>query len=209
MPPLPNATSVLKVRFIGVYGTAVWNVILHSQYTGAPPTEADLSAYGTSLGSAWATNIAPLCVAAVVLNEMDVVDLSTPTSASARITMNHPGTRVGQGITNATALVSSWKINRRYRGGHPRSYWPGGNTSDMADLRDWSATFVTAATNGFTAFRTAMNATSVAGGSSHMVNLSYISNKTQRVTPQIDTITGVTVGPRVDTQRRRLGKEFA
>lgn len=208
MPPLPPASACLKVVFEGTNTPTVpWNCIIHSKYSGTAPTTADLNAFCTSLGTVWNNNIAPLCGLGVELTKVTATDLSSQTSPSGEATMAHAGTRTGSALGGQVCLVSSWAAPLRYRGGHPRNYWPGGTGADIADLRSWSTTSLTAFQAGFQAFLTAFNATNVGTSPQAMVLLSYKSGKVFRPTPLPVNIAGVVVHPRLDTQRRRLGKE--
>jgi len=209
MPPLPPANKILKVRFLGTYGDAKWNCIMHSQYLGSTPTSSDLLTYATSVSGAWSNNIAPLCSNGVTLHQVDAIDLSSPTSASASVIVAAPGTRGPTDLPASVSLVSSWKVNLRYRGGHVRNYWPGGVAADQADTRLWKDTSIAAFTAGFEAFRTAVNALTLAAGATQLVLLSYKSGHVFRPTPLPAVIQSVAVHPRLDTQRRRLGKEIA
>lgn len=207
MPPLPPANKILKVRFIGDNQGFVWNCIMHSQYTSASPSTADLTGYATAAGTAWGNNIGPLCGANVNLTSVDVIDLTSATSPSATVNVAHAGTLAGTTLPASTALVSSWQANLRYRGGHVRNYWPGGTQAELQNVATWLGTFITQATAGFQAFLTSMNAIPLSGGTSQLVLLSYRTNNAPRPTPIPVTITGVNVHPRIDTQRKRLGKE--
>jgi hypothetical protein len=207
MPPLPSAARVIKNRFVGTNGGYPWNCIMHTQYAGSPPTSTDLATYGNALATLWNTNVAPLCATPVSLTSMELVDLSSVTSPSAVVTVSHPGTRVGQGFTAQVALVSSWHANIRYRGGHPRNYWPGGVVTDLSDPSLWSPASRAAFASAFEAFRAGINGTPVAGGTAVLVLVSYRTAHAVRPTPLVTNITSVTVHPRLDSQRRRLGKE--
>jgi hypothetical protein len=207
VPPLPNAASCLKVRFVGNNQGFPWNCILHTQYTGPVPQTTDLTNYANLLATAWNNDVAPLCATQIALTSVDVIDLSSPTSASSTVTVNHAGSRVGSPLPASTALVSSWLAPLRYRGGHPRNYWPGGVQTDLGNVASWLGASLTAFQSGFAAFFTAINAAPVAGGSAHLILLSYKSGGALRPTPLPVIVQGVTVHPRIDSQRKRLGKE--
>jgi hypothetical protein len=207
MPALPSASACLKVRFGGIYGTAKWNCIIHTQYVGVVPTAADLATYAQAVGTLWSTQLSALHSNAVTLSTVDVIDLSSPTSAETTQSMVHPGTRGVADLPASLSLVSSWHANIRYRGGHPRNYWPAGISTDMANTINWTSTAITEFQAAFQAFLNGLNAIAVAGGSSHMILLSYFSNHALRPTPLPIPITAGVVHSRVDTQRRRLGKE--
>jgi hypothetical protein len=207
MPALPAATNCLRVRFAGTNQTTLWNNILYMQYTGVAPQVADLAGIAASMATAWTTNIAPLCATGVALNQISLTDLTNASAASADETVTGAGTRTGVAPTTATACVVSWSVNLRYRGGHPRTYFPAGVDSDIVSGHLWGPTFVTAMLTGARSFRTAMNAVTYGSSTMHMILLSYYANKILRPTPLPVTINDAKVHGRVDTQRKRLGSE--
>lgn len=207
MPALPPVPSVVLVRLKGAFGTQPWNVILHLQYSGAAPAVADLTSVGNSIVTAYTTNYAPLAATGVSLTGIDLADLTNPAASAASISANVPGTRTGTVMPASVACCVSWVINVRYRGGHPRSYWPFGVIADTNTIRTWAPAFVTAVNNASTAFRTALNAISVSGATYKMVAVSYVHDRAPRPNPLPFTVQSNVVHGRIDTQRRRLGKE--
>lgn len=207
MPPLPPAAQCLKVRLVGTKTSLTWNNVLHVRYAGPAPTATDLVTFGTAVGTLWNTAIAPICPADVTLTEVDVVDLTSATSAAGTASVTHAGTRVGSGLGGQVAVVTSWLQSLRYRGGHPRTYWPGGTGADLQDGGHWTGAAVTQFKAASEAFRVGMNALTVGTASVQLINLSYRTLNAPRPTPLPVIITGSDVHPRIDTQRRRLGKE--
>lgn len=213
--PLPDVPQVIQFAMLGTHNSYPWVNVGYLQYVGIAPAVADLNAIGTSIGNAWNTNVAPLCHANVTMSAVNLVDLTNRGAAISAVTgLAHPGTRAGSDNPNQVATVISWKINRRYRGGHPRSYWPAGVQADITVGRTWTTTFQTAATNGANAFRTALNAITYGSSTLRMVSVNFYTHnpttgKPIYVTPVPPpfTIQSALCHGRVDTQRRRLGKE--
>lgn len=207
MPALPAVPQVVLVTLKGNQGGVNFNNVLHLQYTGGAPTVADLTTVGTAVGNAWNTNFTPLMNTSWSLNSIVLADLTNQAAAQSTVTVAYAGTRAGTAMPNATAAVVSWQINVRYRGGHPRSYFPFGVIADVTSSRLWAGAFVTALNNAATSFRTSLNAITASGTSYKMVIVSYYHDRTLRPVPQVYTVQGNLVHGRVDTQRRRLGKE--
>lgn len=210
-PPLP-AAQVLKVRLIGDLNLlSPWNVGLHIRYSGAAPAVVDLETYGTTIANAFTNNLAPLMPIANRLTEVQLVDLTSNTSASTTVVTAVPGTRAGTAFSAQVALVSSWKILARWRGGHCRNYWPFAVIADALNNRQWTDAFRSLAGAGFANFRAAISGTGWGSTTTQMVCLSRFTNipvaGTRRDPPVPFPITDVLVHPRIDTQRRRLGKE--
>jgi hypothetical protein len=209
MPALPPVANVLQVRLIGALGNATWNNILHLQYSGQPPNSAALNTLAGQIATAWASNLASLAPTVCELTGMAITDLTSPTSASTAVTLATPGTRTGTAFSAQVAVVGSWVVNFRRRGGHWRTYLPFGVVADLLNQTQWVPTFAAAVQTGLAAFRTALNGMNVGGSPVTMVGVSYFDAHALRPTPLVLPIQGVAVHPRVDTQRRRLGKEHA
>jgi len=208
MPPLPDAPGIVRVRVAGSIDTQVFNNIFHLQYTGTAPSVANLNAVCTSVLTAWQTNFKALCPASVVLSGADAQDLTNAGAATGAATDSTAGTRSGTAFPNSVAACITWKINNRYRGGHPRTYLPAGVIADLQSGNRWTDAFVTAANSSATAFRTALNAISVGGSTYKMVCLSYVRNGVALVPPVPYLIESGLVDHRPDSQRRRMGRDI-
>lgn len=204
LPPVPQT---IKVQLGGTMGSYKWMNILHVKYSGNAPTAAQLDTFNASVGTAWTTNLAPLAGTAVTLTQVISTDLTSNTSAQQATTMTHAGTRAGTQFTAQVAMVGSWQAPLRYRGGHFRTYFPFGVQTDMQTYATWTPAFITAAAAGLNAFRTALNGMSVGTAPVVMSGVSYFSGHQQRPSPLVVAITSAAVHGRIDTQRRRLGKE--
>ena len=207
MAALPPANMILLARFVGTIGGQPWNNIQHYRMGGSAPTAAQLNALAAQMGTNWGTWIGVLCANSIELTEVQLVDLTSNTSASGLATPGIVGTRTGNGFTAQIAMVVSLHGDLRYRGGHFRNYLPVGVFTDVESTTQWNETFRDLAESNFASFRNAQNGLVVAGAPITMVGLSYFSGHAMRPTPVPVVINSVSVGPRIDTQRRRLGKE--
>jgi hypothetical protein len=210
MPPLPNAPNIVKVRLVGTNQTTIWNNILHLQYTGPAPSVADCQTVADAVMSAWGASIKALVNVNADLERVDIVDLtSATTSEGSSSLVPIIGTRVGTDLAAQVAGVVSWSANLRYRGGHPRNYMPIGVTADVVGGKSWITAFQTEALAGARAFRTALNAVVHGTTTYKLVMLSYRTAHALRPTPLPITIQDAKFHGRLDTQRKRLGKETA
>jgi hypothetical protein len=209
MPPLPDAAAIVRVRVAGTVNSSPFNNLFHLQYSGAAPTVAQLNALCTSVLTAWQTNFKALCPSSVVLAGADAQDLTNASAATGAATDTTAGTRAGTAMPNSIAACITWKINNRYRGGHPRTYLPAGVVADVSGGNRWTDAFVTAADSAAAAFLTAMNAITEGGATYKMVCLSYVRSKVKLAVPVPYTIQSSLVDHRPDTQRRRLGKDIS
>ena len=189
------------------------------QYSGTAPTSAQLNTFAASIGTAWGTDIKPGCSTGLLLESILCEDLSSPTSAVGNAAIGVNGTRAGAQLPAGVAFVVSYEIARRYRGGHPRGYWPIGTQSDIYTPQQWTAGLVSAMNTDFPAFFTAVQGAGwAAAGTLAQVNVSYYSGFTVytnpitgrarnrpnlRVTPVQDVVTGYIARANIGSQRRR------
>lgn len=211
MPPLPPAGNICRCVYSGTYGGAKWANVFFVRYAPGPAAQADLNGLATGLRTAWNTNIKPLMVAAAQLTQTTCTDLVSNTGLTGVDNTAVVGTNVTTAPMPANvALVVSFKIARRYRGGHPRMYLTGQATGNTASNTNWTGTYAATVATNMEAWRVAVNALTFPSMSViQLVNLSYYTGHILRPVPTFDTINAVSVHTRVDTQRRRVGKEIA
>ena len=220
MPALPDVANVLKIGvhwIVGGDSQAYDRVYLG--YNGSAPTDANCATIAQDINTAAVSHLIPLVFSGTDLTSIDVTDLTSPTSGSGEYAASTAGTRSGAVLPeNATTLQNS-QIQRRYRGGKPRTYWPFGTDSDLSSPQVWSGSAITAFEAGLAAFYTACAAISVGGCSvGAQVNVSYYKGFTAVVNPitgrtrdvpnvrsaaVIDTISAISVNEHVASQRRR------
>ncbi len=224
MAILPDAANCVKVSLLGTNNGALWVNTMHFQGEapfGAVVTNAALSTFCDSIATAWGTSIAPLCNPLVLLTDVNAIDLTTRTSNTfySHLTTPTPGTRTGTALPTSAAVCISWHVNRRYRGGHGRIYTPAGNIADITSGRTLAGAFQTTANSSASAFYTTLNGLSLGGVAVNLIVLSYYESAPDpsrpghnmsvlRATPVPFPVSSAKVRTRLDTQRRRLGKEL-
>lgn len=222
MVTLPNAPWCCMVTLNGTNQGTKWQNKLHFSYpANYAVTASNLLSLMTGVQNAWSADIAPLCSTSVTLTSLQAVDLNARTGPINTLVPATPpvGTRTGTAMPAQTALTASWVVQLRYRGGHCRTYFPGGVLADVTGGNQWVNTFRTLAATNFGNFLTAINAVTVATGAFQFIMLSYYSGSHKvpgqpppppvlRPQPQPFNVAGVAVHPRIDTQRKRLGKEL-
>lgn len=224
MPILPDSANTVQIVLKGTNQGTNWSnkFHLHSDIAFTSSTSS-LSTLCDSVATAWTTNIAPLCQNQVFLTEVDAVDLSSrisPAFVSSR-SPAPPGTRAGVALPTQVAMAMSIAVTRRYRGGHGRIYIPAGVVADVTSGRLWNpaaAAMLANANAAAAAFYTALNGLTIGAVQMRLIVLSYWTSTPPvppsthgtpvlRTTPLVLVTTGMRVRTRVDTQRRRLGKE--
>lgn len=206
MPSLPPVAQVLKVIVKGQQEQP-FNNIFHLQYSGLAPNASDLNTMAGTILSNYTAAFAPILNTAVAIQNCAIADLTSATAAEGEATVTTAGTRVGENFPASVASVISWHINLRYRGGHPRTYLPGGVVADLNGFSTWSGAFVTELNSAAGAFLTSMNALTTGATTYKLCIVSYSANNAPRPQPLPFLIQSHSVDNRVDTQRRRLGKD--
>lgn len=191
---------------------------LFFQYTGAGPTIADLNTLGGTINTAWNTNLRASFTTNVTLQSLVLTDLTSNTTPQTVVASGSAGTNANPIGPASLALIVKFKINRRYRGGHPRFYEMGVPPVNLATAQTWTAGTISSAATNFAAFIAAcVLAPPASIGTLTHSNVSYFSgftNKTfpsgrvhpvptVRVTPVVDPIVSYSVNGKVGSQRRR------
>lgn len=218
MPPLPPVPGVLRVMLQGNASTVqefVWENILHFTFAGTAPTSATCSTVAADIGAAWATNMAPECPSTTVLNLVAVTDLTSNTAGNGQSETTHAGSRGDDEIPANAAMLISYPVDVRYRGGHPRSYLMVGGNADFLDAANWSTAFVAEVQSHWRAFLAAVEAISVAG---LIINgfcaVSYINKEENPTAPYRRAIplvypivaAGAIANQEMASQKRRIGR---
>lgn len=209
MVALPVAPNCLKIRWVGVNGTSKWVNVFHAQFAAGTPTSTDLNTLSTSIRGLWSTNLAPLMSTGCNLVSTDILDLTTNVGNYGSNTSGVNGSlATGVAAPANVACCVSLKIALHYRGGHPRMYLPGVNTTHLTNPNTLTGTYTTAMQSAMTAVVNGINAlTSTSTGALTMCAVSYWSHKVLRAQGVPYPILAVTVHNRPDSMRRRLGKE--
>lgn len=188
--------------------------ILHAFHDDSTPNSTDLQTMANAVMNAWSTNIKPLQCSTVQFSQVTVTDISKRDGAigTSNITA-FPGTAAGAQAANNVAYAVSWTIGRRYRGGHPRSYFCGFPGTFVLTGNQIATTTRTSWLNAWLAIKTAIEATGLASiPNPKMCSISYYLGKNDDGSPKIreipvkDPILGVKGDLRIDSQRHRLGR---
>jgi hypothetical protein len=209
--PVPDAPSTVKIRLIGTNSSGKWVNVLHAKYAGGTIDIAALATLAQNVRAAWVTNFAPRLTTSCQLLQVECTDIASRTGAQNVDTVGGAGTIPGVFAPLQVALVVSWKVGTRYRGGHPRMYLAGPDPSQIQTGNTWMPTYVTNVLAAARAFRTAINASAAGGATWQLVAVSYFhlvgGVPAYKVPPDILPIADAAIHTRVDTMRRRLGKE--
>jgi hypothetical protein len=201
-------------------GGELWLTRFFLKYPGAAPNTSQLATLNNGIATAYSSHIAPATGGPKVLTSIETTDLSTPSSAQLETSESIPGLTGGAQLPLMACVTVSYGIGRRYRGGHPRGYWPMGVESDLATNGQW----VPASAANFTSLVSQFfnDVTAIIWGVSEVtthVAVSYyqgftvvtdpITGRARNVPklrsggPAVDTVTSINARSIVGTQRRR------
>lgn len=209
-PDPPNRSC--KLVFYGTFGSASWANVMWLYLTGSGEiVHDDLLDLAGGASTAYSDNFMPLLSSASTLKacqtvlyfDGDVFDAIVPVSVpgSAVLTQNFPAN---------VSLCISWKIASHYRGGHPRTYLCGHGTPQQASTTQWTTTYADAAVSAATGFHNDLEGLGPIGSGITTVEhgiISFQSAGSWRSPPIFRRINDAVVDQRMDTQRRRLGRD--
>lgn len=223
MPALPNVSKVVRLDLnFTLAGSVPARTRQFWRYSGSAPNNTEMLAFCDNAVAGWAANMQSLMSSDYQFISAEGTDLSSPTAAQAISLDTLGGARSGNTMPQDVAAVVRYQIARRYRGGHPRGYWPSGVDEDLQDERSWKTAFLTDHDTGVLGFSTAMTGAGWSGaGTIDQVNVSYyhlfdvqISPGTGRArnvprlrgAPVVDAVVQFATQPVLGTQRKRLGR---
>jgi len=220
MPALPAVPKVLKVIVTQNQGDAVdIENVLHFSYSGTAPNAAQALIFAEQVKQSWHDHILIHQDQHLSLDKVEVIDLTSSTSAQATTTTApSAGSITTEAVTNGAALIVSHQIDRRYRGGKPRTYIGGQAATNVTAAGEWGSAYLTTMATAWSLFLADVEGTVWSGGGSiGQVNVSffsgfdnhtYPSGRTKaiprvRATPLVDPITFPILRAKVGSQRRR------
>ncbi len=216
MPALPPVANVVKTVVAGTYGLYKWANILHWLFTGSVPGVSDLVAWNNRIATNWSTDMAPEQISSCSVTHITSTDLTSSMGAQDELLTGIPGTRGDDEIPANAAVLVVYPSDRRYRGGHWRSYLVAGGNADFRDSGSWSTAFTAEVQAHFRSFLTAtIPFTSSATTFVDLVGVSYIDKALNPVPPyrrttplvQILPITEAFTVQEMASQRRRIGRK--
>jgi len=108
-------------------------------YTGAGPSDADAVTLATTIATDFAgSGLLNSMNEGVALIGVKVTDLTSDTAAVGEWSGSYVGTNATGSLSAAACTLESLEIIRRFRGGHPRIYWPFGYEAAAEDAQTWS-----------------------------------------------------------------------
>lgn len=217
-PPRP-ARGVTRVAISGTFNGTNWANVFHCLVTPSGALTQGIAdnvtiGFFNAYVQAWCPQLnqklAVLEASSVMFGDSGQVFESSTTSPTN-------GQDSGVELPGSVALCVSWRVSTYYRGGHPRTYLAGISQDRLGNAKSWSEQTVADFSAAAGYFYNYVHNISVIGVSS--VSLGYLqqfanggSLKKPREylnPPVFHPFVGWSIHPRVDSQRRRLGRELA
>lgn len=211
--PRPPLLGLLKItvgwapHVLATYGVA--NNVLHARWSdNAEHEDSDLVTANNDFVTAFNTAFLPSVSSDWAINYVHMQALGGSGLEALNTTVTQ-GSGAAGALPPSVACCVSWKAGVTWRGGRPRTYLPGvplsaqAVTASAGLLSTYTAPLQTRAN----AFISAVNAITVIGTTITLGMPSYFSNYAFRPTPLFFPITSSVVHDRMDSQRRRSGKE--
>lgn len=207
--PRPGVGMIKMVNSGNSGGTEWANILWLATDTSATPTEDDLTALVDAWITDWEENIfTHLSTAFHFTNCQAVMFLSDSSELVSDNAVDFAGTDETGVLPANAAMVLSWGISAYYRGGKPRTYLPGIPLSFQESPNSFTSGSLTEIAGGAASLLSEINSytTSPFDGVQLGV-LSFSTGGAYRADALFRPYTGVGVHPRIDSQRRRLGRE--
>jgi len=213
MVALPDVPNGGRIRIFGSHqGVGILH-LMHFAYTGTTLSQGNAQAVADGIRSTWNASIAAIAGTQTNYTLFEVADLSSRSGVIAQNNVAVVGTAASTSPAAVSiCLVVSWTVGYRYRGGHPRTYFPLSSQNLVTDGRHVSTGTTNSHAAAWNAWLQAFNAITLSGSTCTLTYYSFYSGHTAdgkpivRPTPVPHAITGARVTNRIDTQRRRLGK---
>jgi hypothetical protein len=206
MAPLPPVPGCVRVELLWTQNGVPAANILHATYTGGAPSSDDCTALASAIDAAfWTDALKGYYSSFTVLAGVRVTDIATDTGASGEYSDGSAGTISDEGVGAQMCIMVNYSIARRYRGGHPRTYYPGLSNEYLESPQTWDVEGINAI-NSAASDMNGVLASATAGTTdlSGQVCVSYATGNAPRVDPLVEAITGFVTNGQVKTQRRRL-----
>jgi len=215
--PLPDVSNTIRIKVNGSNQTTPWVALFYWHYLGGAPTGANLASFCTAFVAAMQSSLSPSFATTVTVNNAEAWDLATRTGAFGSGGSSWTGNRAGTPLPTSVAACVGWKVTARWRGGHPRTYFPAGVQTDVLNGHLWVEASRATFEAGNEGFLSQVNALNLGAAGGYLQCVRYLqtiheADGTKHVEyinpPQQLQIQRALVDARLDTQRRRLGPDL-
>lgn len=221
MPALPPVPAVIRADVLYELGSDIDALTrLHIGYSGTPPIDATCVALAGLLNIIFGAEFGTYMTPGNKILGVRVTDLSSPTGGQGESLSTTNGSYSSGVVPAGVSLLANMTIQRRYRGGKPRSYLPLGGSVGLTSQSLWDPTFLANVQAALNACIADIAVTATGGCAlGTLVNVSYYEgfvNAQNPVTlrwraipklrvggPVVDTVTSWVANAKPSSQRRR------
>lgn len=210
--PRPPVRSI-RLVFGGSFLDAVWFNVMWLYATGTGEiTHSNVEDLANDCGTQYASNLMPSLSEASALESI-AATLYGPDDelVEAFVATGVPGSDASNSLTAQVAACITWKLGVSYRGGHPRSYLCGIGEAATSSATTWNTTWKNTLAGGANSFHSGVEGLGPYGGIETVEHgvVSFVVDNAWRSPPVFRRILSAVVDSRIDTQRRRLGRDRA
>lgn len=202
MPPMPPSPGTIKLELIGnLGGVSQFANIFHFGGDTVAWDGATLFGFWGGVDSALQELYQGNGGTAMTVTQAKLTDLTSDTGSTLVEDISWVGTRAGISPPASASVMGTYQITRRYRGGHPRTYFPFGSVGLFLNPQAWDETFIANVAANLESVRLAASAYS---DITLMGCVSYYSGGVLRETPLFEPFINSDVVTGIKSQRRRL-----
>lgn len=224
--PIPTPSGVVHIRLGWTIASSIFfGGGFDMGYAGSGLDSAQLADVAGDVATQYATDMVGLFQSQVSLTSVTCGDLQNPSTVDGSVAVSHVGTRSGSYMTTGVCASLAFNPNRKYRGSRPKIFLPAGVSGDLTTDQKWGSAFIADVEAAWLAFTADIVTNSPAGitlqtqryvnydGPPYAVVSNSGKTRSHSVPTKVDPpgvygILGVTMGAKVASQRRRLGKPF-
>lgn len=214
-PPRPHPPAhTLRLTVGSVYGgQPCANVFWLRNPNPVVPSQAGFDAFMATIASSFANNMTDHTSVGITFNSWQAlyygpVEIDLAGSGSLAIT----GEDASAALPANVAACISWKVQQHYKGGHPRTYVAGIGSSAIALPTRFQAAYTTALADSANQFHRDCSASSTTDfpSSLRLGVVSFVLRNEWRSPPVFRDFVpeGARVDERIDSMRRRLGRDI-
>lgn len=207
---LPDVPQMHKVIIKGLTQGAPFVNTFFAKSAAASFDQTAMDVIAAGMSAAYWQSFGPVLLTTTTHVQCQVIQLSSRTQPFGISTAAHAGAKVVAGpLPLNVACCVSHSISDRYRGGHPRMYLPAANGTDVQNGKTWVSGSLSAYQSAADAFLAAVNGLTAGATSWELYAVRYYSNHQLLATPLTRKVNKEVVHSRIDSMRRRTGKEVA
>lgn len=200
-----------RVAFNGTYDGTSWANVMWLFLSGSSPiAQADLDTLAAEMSSRYNTHFLKDLSSLVTLSSTQIILYTGGDAMEGFAGVGGSGLITGPSQPASIALCVTWHIAPHYKGGHPRTYLTGIPSSSIANASSFVGTYATGMGSNANAFHAAVESIPPMGSRITSVQhgtVSFVRNKLWRNPPVFYRFITATVDTRIDSQRRRLGRD--